>query len=133
MMSEDVQRWLDAYLEAWKTYDRGSIESLFSEDVAYRYHPYDEAITGRRAVVESWLGEGEHAGASERDEPGTYDGSYRPLAVEGDLAVAVGTSTYTERPGGPVTTIYDNCWVIRFDADGRCREFTEWFMKRPTP
>ena len=27
--------------------------------------------------------------------------------------------------------VYDNCFVMRFDGDGRCREFTEWFMKRP--
>lgn len=25
----------------------------------------------------------------------------------------------------------DNCFVIRFDPDGRCIEFTEWFMERP--
>jgi hypothetical protein len=28
---------------------------------------------------------------------------------------------------------YDNCFVMRFDSDGRCREFTEWYMKRPKP
>ena len=47
--------------------------------------------------------------------------------------MAVGSSSYSEEPGGPVTTVYDNCYVMRFDADGRCREFTEWFMKRPSP
>jgi hypothetical protein len=26
--------------------------------------------------------------------------------------------------------VYSNLWVIRFDADGRCREFTEWYMRR---
>jgi ketosteroid isomerase-like protein len=129
----DVQRWLDAYLEAWKSYDPDAIGALFSDDVAYRCHPYDEPITGRETVVASWLGEGDHAGASARDEPGTYDGSYRPAVVEGDLAVAVGTSTYFEHPGGQVTDTYDNCWVIRFDAEGRCREFTEWYMTRPLP
>ena len=29
--------------------------------------------------------------------------------------------------------VYDNCFVMRFDADGRCREFTEWYVKRPAP
>ena len=28
--------------------------------------------------------------------------------------------------------VYENCFVIRFDADGRCREFTEYFIERPT-
>ena len=127
----DVASWLDDYVEAWKTYDRGRIAALFAADIEYRYHPYDEPVRGLQAVVDSWLGEGEHEGASTRDAEGTYDASYSPAAVDGDVAVAIGSSTYYERPGGPVEKVYDNCFVMRFDAEGRCREFTEWFMKRP--
>ena len=126
-----VARWLSDYIEAWKSYDRDQIEALFSDDVKYRYHPYDEPVEGRRAVVESWLGEGDHEGASERDEEGTYDASYEPVAVDGDIAVATGSSTYAKEPGGSIDEIYDNCFVMRFDGEGRCREFTEWFAKRP--
>jgi hypothetical protein len=130
MNHDAVNEWLARYVEAWKSYDRAAIEALFSEGVSYRYHPYDEPIMGRDAVVSSWLGESEVEAASERDKPGTYDASYSAHAVEGDAAVATGSSHYTKEPGGPVTEIYDNCFVMRFDADGRCREFTEWFMER---
>jgi SnoaL-like domain len=75
----DVSRWLDDYVEAWRTYDRDRIAALFAEDVEYRYHPYDEPVTGREAVVESWLGEGEHEAASARDPEGTYEAAYSPL------------------------------------------------------
>jgi ketosteroid isomerase-like protein len=129
----DVARWLEAYVEAWKSYDRERIEALFSDDVRYRYHPYDEPIVGRDAVVESWLGEGDHEGAPTRDEPSTYDASYEPVAVDGDVAIATGVSTYFAEPGGRVGAVYDNCFVIRFDDQGRCSEFTEWYAKRPAP
>jgi ketosteroid isomerase-like protein len=131
MTRDEVARWLDRYIEAWKSYDRDQIAALFSNDVKYRYHPYDEPISGRQAVVESWLGEGDHEDASERDAEGTYEASYRPVAINGDVAVAVGTSTYYDSPGGKVTDVYDNCFVMRFDEDGRCLEFTEWFMQQP--
>jgi hypothetical protein len=130
---EDVDRWLEDYVEAWESYDRDLIEGLFAEDVSYRYHPADEPIEGRDAVVESWLGEGDHPNASERDEPGTYEASYKTFAVDGDAAVATGTSSYSEEPGGPVARVYDNCFVMRFDSEGRCSEFTEWFMQRKSP
>jgi hypothetical protein len=126
-----VQRWLDDYVSAWKTYDREQIAALFSDHVEYRFHPYDEPVRGRDAVVAAWLGEGDDEAASERDAPGTYDAEYAPLAVDGDIAVAKGASTYTSEPGGPVTAVYDNCFLIRFDAEGRCAAFTEYFMKRP--
>lgn len=48
-----VAAWLDRYVEAWKSYDRGQIEALFSPEVEYRYHPYDEPIVGRDEVVRS--------------------------------------------------------------------------------
>ncbi|HKH42401.1 MAG TPA: nuclear transport factor 2 family protein [Solirubrobacterales bacterium] len=133
MTREEVNRWLGRYIEAWKTYDREQVEALFAEDISYRYHPYDDPIEGRDAVVESWLEAGELEGASGRDEPGTYDAFYRVVAADGDMAVAIGSSSYKDSPDGPVARIYDNCFVMRFDSEGRCREFTEWFMKRPSP
>jgi ketosteroid isomerase-like protein len=128
---EEVNRWLGRYIEAWKTYDRDQVEALFAEDISYRYHPYDDAIEGREAVVESWLEAGESSDSSSRDEPDTYEAFYRCVAADDDMAVAIGSSSYKDTPDGPVARIYDNCFVMRFDSEGRCREFTEWFMQRP--
>lgn len=131
MTRADVDRWLQAYVDAWATYDPQRIGELFAEDVEYRYHPYDDPVHGRDAIVASWLGESDAASASSRDEPGTYDAEYRAVAVDGDVAVAVGTTTYRSEPGGPVEQVYENCFVMRFDQEGRCRAFTEWYMQRP--
>jgi ketosteroid isomerase-like protein len=128
---DGAQVWLDRYVAAWKSYDRDEIASLFSDDVIYRYHPSDQPVVGREAVVDSWLGEGDADGASTRDEPDTYDAAYAPVAVDGDLVVATGTSRYRETPDGPVVRVYDNCFVMRFDNAGRCREFTEYYVRRP--
>ena len=126
-----AQAWLDRYVAAWLSYDADDIAALFAEDVSYRYHPFDDPVVGRDAVVASWLGESESDDASTRDAPGTYIGEYAPIAVEGDVVVATGTSSYRERPAGRIIRLYHNCFVMRFDADGRCREFTEYYMKRP--
>jgi ketosteroid isomerase-like protein len=126
-----VEGWLQAYVDAWKTYDRDRVAALFAPDVRYRYHPYDDPLEGRDAVVASWLGEADFPGASTRDEPGTYEAGYRAIAVDGDVAVATGTTAYRGAPGGPVEKVFDNCFVIRFDEDGRCTEFTEWYVERP--
>jgi len=131
MDHETAQDWLDRYVEAWRSYDPDDISRLFSEDVAYRYHPYDEPIAGRDAVVASWLGESPSANASTRDAPGTYDAEYSPVAVDGDTVVATGTSQYREAPDGPVVRTYENCFVMRFDGEGRCRDFTEYYLRRP--
>jgi ketosteroid isomerase-like protein len=132
MDHSSAQEWLDRYVAAWLSYDAGEIGALFSDDVVYRYHPYDEPIAGRDAVVASWLHDDADGVASTRDEPGTYDATYAPVAVDGDVVVARGSTTYRQVPGGPVHRVYDNCFVMRFDDGGRCREFTEFYVKRPT-
>jgi ketosteroid isomerase-like protein len=117
-----VDGWLEDYVEAWERYDRAAIGALFSVDCVYRYRPAGDEIEGRDAIVRSWL-------EDDPDDPGTYDAEYRTYAIDGDRAVAVGASTYIDA-GGSVRAIYDNCFLLRFDGDGRCSEFTEWFMKR---
>ena len=127
MDRDEAQNWLDRYIAAWLSYDSEEIGALFSEDIAYRYHPYDHPIQGRAAVVASWLGDD----ASSRDAPGTYEAEYHPVAIDGDTVVAVGTSRYRDVPDGPIVRSYENCFVMRFDREGRCRDFTEYYLRHP--
>jgi hypothetical protein len=125
---DEVQAWLDRYVEAWKTYDPELIAALFAEDAEYRYHPWDEPVRGREALVRSWLApEGD---ASRRDEPGTYAARYEPYAVEAERAVAIGSSDYLAADG-TLERRYRNVFLLRFDASGACASFTEWFMLEP--
>jgi len=122
-----VQRWLDAYTDALLTYDPGAIGALFTDDAEYRWHPWDEGdavARGREAIVAAWL--------ENRDAAGTYRGTYRPLLVQGDQAIAVGMSFYyTDDTQATLDRAYHNLWVLRFGDEGRCRAFTEWYMQAP--
>jgi len=51
---------------------------------------------------------------------------WQPLIVTPEVAIITGTAIYEEPP-----SVYSNLWVLRLDADGRCREFTEWWMLHP--
>jgi ketosteroid isomerase-like protein len=128
-----VQDWLDRYVDAWKSYDRDQIASLFAEDATYRYHPYDpedEVVRGRDAIVRDWVEP--DGNASTRDQPNTYDADYEVYAVDGDRAVAVGSSRYwSDGTRSTLQQTFDNVFLLRFDDAGRCVDFTELFMKRP--
>ena len=121
-----VDKWLERYVAAWKTYDESAIKALFTDDAEYRWHPWDEPAVGPEAIYRGWIE------PDARDEPDTYDAAYKSIAVEPTSAVATGVSTYLEAPGGPVRAVYHNCFVMEFQ-DGRCKRFTEWFMERPRP
>ncbi len=114
------QAWLDRYVAAWKSYDAAAIGDLFSADADYRYHPGDDPLEGRAAIVASWL--------ESPDPAGTYDGTYHVLAIDGENHVASGVSRYFDAKGD-LRDEYHNIYLCRFAADGRCRSFTEWWRQ----
>lgn len=131
MDRESAQAWLEAYVTAWKAYDPAGIAALFADDVVYRYYPNSDPVAGVDAVVATWMGQSNAGQASTVDPPDTYDAVYSPVAIDGDVVVATGTTTYRETPDGPVTQVFDNCFVMRFDDHGRCSDFVEYYHRRP--
>lgn len=112
------QAWLDGYIAAWRSGDAGDIGALFSPEADYYYGPDRDPVHGRDAIVAQWT--------ANPDAPGSWEAEYRPVAIDGDVAVASGESRYPAE-----ARTYSNVFVCRFDADGRCREFREWFMEHP--
>lgn len=126
MTHQELQDWLDRYIDAWRANERELIAALFTEDAVYRYNPYrdDLALRGQAAIVAGWL--------EEDDDPESWEARYDPYAIEGDRAVATGWSRYAATAGEPERT-YHNVFLLRFAADGRCSEFTELFMQEQAP
>jgi SnoaL-like domain len=111
------QAWLDRYVAAWRSMDPAAIGRLFSDDARYFYGPGREPVSGRQAIVDDW--------STEPDAPGSWEAEYRPLAIDGETAVATGESRYTDG------RTFSNIFVCRFDGSDRCTEFREWFMELP--
>ena len=122
MNRDDFQAWPDRYVEAWRSSDADEVAALFADDAVYRYRPYGEdanAAVGREAIVAAWLEEG--------DPPDSWEARYEPFAVDGDRAVATGISRYFASAKGP-ERVFHNAFLLRFAPDGRCAEFTEYYM-----
>lgn len=115
---EQVQRWLDDYVAAWRSYDEDAILALFAPDATYAYHPYDEPLRGPDAIAASWL--------EEPDAAGSWEASYAPALIEGNAAIAKGESRYADGK------VFSNVFELEFDGAGRCTRFTEWYMKHPS-
>ena len=113
-----MQRWLDAYVDAWRSYDGAAIGELFAPDATYAYHPYDEPERGRDAIVAAWLGD--------RDEQGSWEATYAPSLIEGRRAIATGETRY--RDG----RVFSNLFELEFAEDGRCVRFVEWYIAHPS-
>ena len=122
MERASVQAWLDRYVDAWQRNEAEPIQALFTDDAVYRFAPFgDENVArGREEIIKGWL--------DNPDPTGTWEAHYEPFAVDGDRAVAVGTSHYLPaHPAG--NRVYHNVYLLDFAPDGRCSSFTEIYMR----
>lgn len=111
-----VRQWMDRYLRAWTTNEADDVAVLFTEDARYFTLPTREPVVGRAAIVAMWL--------QRADKPGGWTARLDVIAVDGDTAVVDGEVDYVGSPD------FRNLWVIKFGADGRAVEFTEWWLNR---
>ncbi|CAN5682340.1 hypothetical protein BH18ACT15_BH18ACT15_01780 [soil metagenome] len=115
MVTNSVEEWVEAYTHAWGNNSPQAIERLFSEDARYLTAPHRDPWAGTQAIVAGWL--------DRADDPGSWEFRYEVLAVAGERAFVRGWTAYSDG------SRFSNLWVLRLAADGRCSEFTEWWMK----
>ncbi|MDH3425081.1 MAG: nuclear transport factor 2 family protein [Acidimicrobiia bacterium] len=121
MTEAEVQNWLDRYVEAWRTHDPDLIGALWTEDATYKYHPGDEPVVGRDAIVANWV--------KYQDQPlnkNPWTAQYRPWVIDGDRAIAIGETHYEGAED------YHNSFQLTF-RDGACAAFVEWYMEPRKP
>ena len=108
--------WISRYERAWSSNDADEIGALFGDDAVYYTAPFREPWRGRAEIVAGWL--------ARKDEPGQWSFAWQPLVEGPELSIITGITTYTDPP-----QVYSNLWAIRLDPEGRCTEFTEWWME----
>ncbi|HEY0448312.1 nuclear transport factor 2 family protein [Actinophytocola sp.] len=107
--------WIDGYERSWRSAGTDHLRALFTEDARYRHSPYEEPIVGLAAIAADW--------EQERDGPDeVFTMTAEIVAVEGDTGVA----KLLVRYGDPVDQEFQDLWLARFAADGRCVVFEEW-------
>jgi ketosteroid isomerase-like protein len=117
-----AQQWLDAYVEAWRSYDEKAIRDLWSEDAVW-YRPFAVRARGRDAITTEWMAE-EHL--FQKDG---YDAHYEPIAIDNGYVVTHGRTHFYYPDSGETRGVFDNIWLLRLDSEGRCSEFHEWYSR----
>jgi ketosteroid isomerase-like protein len=120
-MSERLDDWMESYVEAWASNDPAMIAALFTPDAVYDPQTADGERHGIDEIIEFWLGKEDQEDNWDEDN---WDFEWLPLVENEELAVITGATTYIDPP-----MTFRNLFVIRFAPDGRCRDFTEWYIE----
>ena len=123
MTPKSFDRWIRAYVAAWRTDDPGAIGALFAPRAVYATGPFDKLWRGRKAIVAAWIARG-----ASRVK---WRFRHRLVAVQGSLAIVEGRTTYAAS-GGRGARVYGNLWLVRLNDRGEAVEFREWWMQKPS-
>ena len=118
-MSERLDAWMDGYVLAWSSNDDQHIRAVFTDDAVYDPQTADGEWDGIEDIISRWQGIG--------DVEDNWDFEWQPLVETDDLAIVTGRTTYFE----PAAS-FRNLFIIRFASDGRCYDFTEWYIEEDT-
>ena len=118
-----VAAWLEGYSHAWG--------------------PTTPRRSGRcsaRTRCTSTIRSPSRSGAARRSSPTGYATATSPTPTRAPTARSWSPATrrwqgYSRylNTNGSVRDEYDNLFLLRFDADGRCAEYREWYMRKPRP
>lgn len=119
-MSERLENWMDGYVLAWTTNETADITALFAADAVYDPQTGAGEWEGLDQIIQGWQ--------EVDDEEGNWEFEWLPVVEADDLAVVTGRTRYLEPPAS-----YRNLFVIRFDPEDRCYDFTEWWIEEEGP
>lgn len=114
-MSQHLENWMDAYVVAWDSNEPTDIARLFTPDAVYDPQVAGGPWDGVEAIVDRWVEIG--------DTPGNWEFEWAAVVETDDLAVVEARTSYLDPPAS-----YRNLFILRFADDGRCRDFTEWWI-----
>lgn len=114
--SERLNAWMDGYVHAWTNNEPESIAAIFTADAVYDPQTSGGEWDGIDEIIENWIEIG--------DDADNWEFQWLPIVETDDLAVVVGNTRYQNPP-----MMYRNLFVIRFDSNGLCNDFTEWYIE----
>jgi hypothetical protein len=130
-----IERWVDAYGQAWRDKDADAVAMLFTPDATYQVNPTGTPHRGRDAIRAYWL----RATVTQQE----LDLRFGQPIVAGCRAAVEWWAVMRDASWGPqrhddVVTL-PGCLILRFAPGGLCAALREYWnadfgtMSHPTP
>jgi ketosteroid isomerase-like protein len=113
---------LDAYADAWRTFDGDAWVALFSEDAEYHVDPFGAPLVGHDSLRAFLL----DAAANQRDVQFTVERHW----VSGPTVLAAWHATWASRDDGRLTRVAGFI-TAEITPDARISRFREWRVIAP--
>jgi hypothetical protein len=115
MTRDDVQQWIDRYVDAWRSSGTAKLAGIFSDNIAYSLSPWRPALQGLSELEKHW--ERSRSGPDEE-----FELHNKIVAIDGKTAVVRVEVDYANDDPAH----WRDLWIVTFDDNGLCCRFEEW-------
>ncbi len=114
--------WLSRYGKCWETGDSNEITNLFSDDAYYYETPFDDPMVGLTSIKKYWS-----EGADQAQENVVFN--FSSVSMNGQIGTCRWQASFNRVPSGLRVDI-DGYLEAKFNSDGRCSSFREWWHRK---
>ncbi len=120
----EFETWLSLYGKYWENGDSKSIRNLFSEGARYYETPFDEPMVGLDTIEQYWS-----EGAEQAQEDVSF--VYSSASISEMVGLSRWQASFIRIPSG-VKVELDGYLEAKFNDNGLCLEFREWWHRKET-
>ncbi len=115
MTHNDVEKWVDRYVDAWRSSGTSKLASIFSSKINYSVSPWKSALKGLTELERFW-------GQARSGPEEAFRLQSEVVAVESKTAVVRVEVEYAH----DTLSHWRSLWIMTFDENGLCSHFEEW-------
>jgi hypothetical protein len=114
MKYDQIDKWIEKYVEAWRDNDVSKLADLFTAHAKYKEAPWSNTIQGLSDIQKFW----EEVCLRQSD----FEIRSKIIAVEGTTAeVHVNVIYKNDKPSK-----WQDVWVLIFNDEGLCDSYQGW-------
>lgn len=114
MTYDQVDKWIEKYVEAWRDNDAPKLAGLFSNQATYKETPWSNTIQGLSNIEKFWK--------EVCSSQGDFETRSKIIAVKGATAeVHLNVMYKSDKPSK-----WQDVWVLTFNSEGLCDSYQGW-------
>jgi len=117
-----VEKWMDALKRCWEQKEYSVLEDVLADKLMYYESPFGPPLKSKAQVISQWK--------TDLPKQKNITFNYDIVKTWGNQGLVHWEATFTRVPTSENVGL-DGVFLIKFDSEGKCIFFKQWWVVKP--